>query len=107
MNKGYGLVGYCATTDTCVDSGVAYSGTMGNSAGNCSIVITDVLCQNATIFSTNAGAGATALFAMPPGSHSFSEPIVCPKGAGVYTNANHATVIYHLRDFKAQNGAYA
>ena len=106
MSKGYGLVGYCATSDTCVASGVVYSGTMGDSAGECSIVITDVMCQNATIFSTNAGSGSTALLAMPAGAHSFSEPLVCPKGAGVYTNANHATIIYHLRDFKARNGAY-
>ena len=101
-----GITINAGNTLTLVESGIVSSGVHGNAGGECHLFITDIICPNATVISTNAGAGASQLIEMAAGSHRFDPPLACPAGAGVYTNAYDVTMTYYLKDTKTKQGAY-
>jgi hypothetical protein len=92
---------------TILASGVVQSGVYGDAAGSCHCFITDIICPALSIISTDAGAGSTQLMKVAAGSHRFDPPLVCPSGAGVYSNTYDVTMTYYLKDTKARSGSYA
>lgn len=102
-----GTLIYAGNSNTLLASGVVYSGVHGDAKGDSRVFITELFAANGTIFNTNAGAGSTDLIELAAGSYKFDPPLVCPKGAGVYTNAYDASMRYYLKDGFARSGSYS
>tara|TARA_Y100001973_G_C5160602_1_gene313302 strand:- start:541 stop:861 length:321 start_codon:yes stop_codon:yes gene_type:complete len=105
--KRHGITINAGNSTTVLASGLVQSGIMGDAAGKCYCHITDIFCPNNTIISTDDGSGAVALVELAAGSHSFDPPLICPSGAGVYSNAYDVSIRYYLKDGFPRKGAYS